>query len=282
MQILTSILFLLFYTPIWAEYGNCVLYEAKYYLKDGSSFKGIIEVKGEGLASYLSEQGSNKYTSDQGMWQLLKEITKRNNYIYIDDGGVKPIEDYGKITFYKSMYELPIKALRKQANRNYTPVYGIVPKNDLVFIDLDEIEQIIFWEARYSKREWLTSEVVIADRDMIQTITNKRYWNALTVTFQNNVLHVQNQLMPGLQMINYNSSINNEELKRLATLKFSSFYLSQNQFQFIVDYYHLEKNNLDHQSWDNLVYSYRRRYWQKLRDWFWKRNVLIIDVWDTC
>jgi hypothetical protein len=269
-----------------ADLGNGLVYEAKYYLKDGSFFKGSIEILGDGNGSYINEDGTNQYTSDEGMMVLFKKIQKLDDTWYNRDCGSLNSTTFNKVAVFKNIEEIVIKGL-KHTNRSsyYESIYGFVNDTDIVYLDSNEIEKIIFWSVNEVKREWLTSEIVFAPEKMIETIQSQQYWNRLTMTDESNrdsIIFMEDIDAYGIEMINYNSDNNIPELKRLALLKLTSRLDSETYNKFLLKKYGQIDDNLSLDLKNRLLREYRKHHYHDLRKWFWKRGILILDVWGTC
>jgi hypothetical protein len=270
--LLTSILSALIGSVAWADLGSCAVYYAKFYLKDGREFRGCIERMGYDV--YLGENQSDRYCSDTGMVSLIKQVYELT-FPFTTNGGDRNY--WGKIAIYKDIRYLSPRALRRSKQDG---AYGFVMANDILYIHPSEIKHIAFWSAEYSKRDWLTSELIIGNAEMIDTVEQRRYWNSVQM---NDSLKVSKDRSSdwGYRLLNYNSKINTSELRRLAALKFKMMEDDQMEKDF------QKKHHLKQDSSRYWVYQQKWRYfqqlrYQELRMWFWQRKILVVRVNGTC
>jgi len=269
-----------------ADLGSCVYYQAKFYLKDGTSFNGGFEVVGYDGPSYLGQENTNEFCNDAGVFKLFKRMQWEYGRWQIEDEetGEKDA-NFGKFQVYKNLdYVTPIK--RGKSNRYYKPTYGFIKKGDIVYLDSTEIEKMVFWDATYTQREWLTAEIIVGSQGMLDTIKKEKYWNSIVLDLENSksdfLAYSLYESMWGYELINYNSKNNEEELKRLAKLKLS-FLADTRRFYDAFK----KKNGIDkHEIMSNRL---RRKAEEALgnklqnaRDWLWKRGVVIIRINGTC
>ena len=283
-------LLLLIGTCIWqtakADFGNCVIYEGKFYMKNGQVFKGCLTYIGEGEDSILGEDGLNEYCSDKGMLELLKKIQSEGNFWNWEDGGMQGPDDYGKVAIYKEIKDFSLKAMQNvQQTQTAEAVYGFVDEDEILFVDSSDVERIVFQEAYYSDRWWLTTELVVGQSEMMKTIQDQQYWNRLTVDLEtgDDTLGFSNEWpIWGIEMINYNAKVNVAELKRLAQLKFEHLTDWKQMEAHVIEKYGIDNSGEDQYSINRCVEEGRERYFQELREWFWERGILIIQVWGNC
>lgn len=275
--------FLLSSTSIRADLGSCLVYEVKFYLKDGRVFNACFEVGGDSPGCFLDETGSNEFCNDAGVFELFKKIQKRRRSNYQHKGGVQKIEDYGKVMVYKKLHYVSPKGMEKYKTKNLWR-YGFVLASDLVYLDSTDIEKTIFWQAKYSARNWLTSEIVIGSPGMLDSIQNLQYWNKLGVslyTMASDSLFFSDDVEWGYRMINYSSKNNVAELKRLARLKFS---VGEEEIirERIKRANGFSPNDIVPKKLNRQILNQIELEYQKKKNWFWKRGVMIVKVNGTC
>jgi len=269
-----------------ADYGPCVLYQAKFYLKDGTNFNGCFEVYGHEGEAYLDSEGKNEFCNDKGMIKLFKNLQSNQYYTALNDGGIQNEADFGKVAIFKQIHYLNLK--KRFENPHYElPYYGFIPKEEIVFLDSSEIEKIVFWDAQYSKRAWVGADFITCEKSSVETIKEEKYWNSITVGLdfieEDSLIFGETDLgsMSGFQLFNYNEKINEAELIRLSKLKFSKL----NHTQFWDDFYEenpLGQNSKTNQNINRLGQELYEKEVQKLVDWFWERKVLMVSVWQGC
>lgn len=266
-----------------ADLGNALVYYAKFYLKDGSSFKGCFEVYSYDSDAYLDKNGTNEYCSDEGVFTLLKRIQNQGAHLR-DDGGIQTETNYNKVPIYKTINYISPRSIKKSENL-WEMVYGFVDLDDIVFLDTADIDKVIFWDAKPSERLWLTSEMVIGTKGMIDTVLHQQYWNSIVVDFEasseDSLAFGKYGAMWGYRLINYNPNNNIEELKRLANIKFRL--IMDDRFW---DNFRKEKNltGTDSMSPEQERYDFeaKQQYFQSIRLWFWKKGIVMIRVNGTC
>ncbi len=269
-----------------ADLGSCLVYEAKFYLKDGSFFNGHIEVAGYGEMSYLDENGSNKYCSDTGMMALIKDLQGNQNILLSRDGGSQNIQDFDKLTVYKGIEEIspnPLKLNRRPYwSRN---TLGFIDKDDIIFLDSTEVDKIIFWNARYAKRNWIYYELIPAPKSMVETVRTQQYWNNLSIAKNpdTHILEYSEEFLEwGIEMINYNPKVNTIELKRLANLKLKALFDWDKIESKLAKQYDVDSKEYPNNGRSRLLSEYREKHFQEIREWFWEKKILIVQVWGSC
>lgn len=269
--LLLTILFPLFSSQLKADFGSCVVYYAKFYLKDGTVFNACFEEWG--YDTYLDNNNFNHYCSDKGVF----EVFKKQQQVYSN----------GKVPVYKNLHYVQPRFLRKQAAENI-PSYGFVTEKDLVYLDSGAISRMIFWKAERSKRYWLTSEIIVGTLGMLDTLQNQRYWNSLvfatqdwesdTIVYQD--LGIVDGPYPGFALYNYNAQINVAELKRLIHLKFTL------HDDVILQEFKRKYKIKEQEEWTSTIQMKYEKFVSSkikaLKTWFWKRGVLVVEVNGTC
>lgn len=72
MKLITLLMVLLFSFKAYADAGSCVVYKAKYVLKNGQSITGLLPLYGYEDYAYLDETThTNKYCNDKAFQQLI-------------------------------------------------------------------------------------------------------------------------------------------------------------------------------------------------------------------
>jgi len=265
----TLISIICFINPLQADLGSCVVYQAKFYLKDGSIFNGCFEHSGYEV--WLDEAGKNEYCSDEGVFTLFKMLQRQTQKSYV--------------RVYKNIEMIPLKSISRTSRTSYSG-YGFTALEDIMLLDSSEIEQLIFWKAEYTERDWLTSQIHKSTKGFMDTLRNKQFWNHtyldLETDNRDTFLFSDKHPMYGYHLINYNPQINQKELQRLIRLKLkiartpSLFYNTFKQD-------HGVKNNT--MISNNMNRLMQEAYQQKLDDiqqWFRKKGVVMIGVNDTC
>ena len=269
--LLLTVLFSLISATAKADLGSCVVYHAKFYLKNGDVFNGCFEFGSYGEEANLDKNNSNRFCNDKGVFDLFKKKQREN----------------GKVEVYKTLHYVHPRPLHKRKDE-YPPDYGFVLEKDKVLLDSNSISKLIFWSAEYSKRYWYTSEVIVGTVGMLDTIRQQRCWNQVifstenwetdTITFQGD--GIMDGPFGGFALYNYNPQINVAELKRLVSLKFPINYEADLQeFK--------RKNKVkEGQEWTpKLQRLHEEAVARKLRsvkEWFWKKGILMVAVNGTC
>lgn len=256
-----------------ADLGSCVVYHARFYLKNGMIFNACFEYSGYANGAMLDDKGSNEFCSDAGVFRLFKIKQREDHY-------------NNKSTVYKNLHYVSPRALRKNANSEL-PVYGFVLTEDVVLLDSGEIRKMVFWKAGYTKRDWLTSEIITGTQGMLDTLSNEKYRNK--IVFQNEeesdstrIRYVEYIDGPysGFALYNYNAQINAAELKRLVERWFPIQYHA-----FWKDFAKKHKANGDiplPSGLFRLGTEILEKRMQKARRWFWEKKIVLIAVNGTC
>jgi len=261
-----NLVLLVMFSTIWftsslkADLGSCVYYQAKFYLKDGTTFNGGFEVVGYDGPSYLGEENTNEFCNDEGIFKLFKRMQRQYGQRYFDEEYI----DYGKFSVFKNLnYVTPLN--RGKSNKYYNPTYGFITKGDIVYLDSTEIEKMVFWDATYTKRAWLTSEIIVGSEGKPDSLSFSR-----------------EETMWGYEIINYNSRNNEEELKRLANLKLSFLVDTQRFYESFKKKNGIAKNEIMNNHLRRKAEEALAKKIQNARDWLWKRGILIIQINGTC
>ncbi len=269
--LLLTVLFSLISATVKADYGNCVVYHAKFYLKNGDIFNGCFEFISDIEEANLDKNNSNRFCNDKGVFDLFKKKQQGN----------------GKVEVYKTLHYVHPRPLHKRKDE-YPADYGLVLEKDKVLLDSSSISKLIFWSAEYSKRYWYTSEVIVGTVGMLDTIRQQKYWNYLLFSTDNweadsfafQEYGFFDGAYGGFALYNYNPKINIPELKRLVSLKFPINYEADLQeFK--------RKNKVkEGQEWTpKLQRLHEEAVARKLRsvkEWFWKKGILMVAVNGTC
>lgn len=268
--LLLILLFPLFYSNLKADLGSCVVYHAKFYLKNGTVFNGCFEFSGYFEEASLDEKNTNRFCNDKGVFELLKK---------------KQREYYGLVVVYKNLYYVEPLPMRKRQDEE-PPQYGFVTPSDIVLLDSSDIVQMIFWSAEYSKRYWLTSEIITGTTEMLDTLRHKKYWNSLVFTtegWESDTISFQEYIdgpYGGYALYNYNPQINVAELKRLVHLKFPVNY------EAITREFNRKHKIKEGQEWTPkqrvLHEEAINRKMQSIKEWFWKKGIVLVAVNGTC
>lgn len=271
-----TLLFSLFFFKVKADLGSCVVYHAKFYLKNGEVFNACFEVFGYGEEAALNQNGTNPYCNDKGVFHLLK--TKQRMHSDTKFSTYQKHTDKGKIAVFKKFYYVQPRPIQKIPSE-YLPKYGLVTPSDIIFIDSNEISKLIFWDAEYTKREWLTSEIIVGTQGMADSINQQKYWNALE-TPPDGLAGNYNYYEGGYEFYNYNPQINMAEMKRLIRLKFSE--TQETALQNFKRVHHIsEMQELPLK----LQQLFEKEYIQKeeaRKRWFWRKGILMVEVNGTC
>jgi hypothetical protein len=280
--LLLSFILLLFSSQLKADMGGCVVYYAQFSLKNGTEFDGCFEISGYEEGAYLNDQGYNKYCSHKGVFDLLKMRQQELNELF----GISAVDQDGNagIAIYKRLEYVYPSQINQKTSANLQ-CFGFVLENDIVYLHPNDISKIIFKRAENSKREWVTSELIIGSAGMLDTLHRKQYWNSLSVFRQSPEPFVigfesTEDVPVGYDLYNYNPNINVAELKRLVLLQFPGE-LGVYHDAFIKEN-HLEKVF----SWPpRLRWEYDEGIRQRMRavkQWFWEKGIVIISVNGTC
>lgn len=290
MKNLVVVVALAIFCPVLlkADLGSCVVYQAKFYLKDGTTFNACFESRGYDKGSYLDDNETNEFCNDEGVFQLLKYLQKNKRYSYSKDAFVQQKADYKKMVVFKKLETL-IPQKRIKDDHYFHWQYGFVAKEDIVFVDSTEIKKMVFWSATYAKRRWLESEILVCNQELMETIAEQKYWNEIYVTVnQEDTLNFSkspnSMLMEGYHLINYSPNNNVKELQRLARLKLS-FLTSEKQRQFWEKFRKKHNITSDERMQEELKrkgYEIMERKIQKAKDWLWQRGIVAIRVNGTC
>lgn len=269
--LLLALLLPLFAPSLKADLGSCVVYHAKFYLKNGLIFNGCFEVSGYGIDAYLDENGSNGFCNDKGVFYQLK----------------KKQREFGRVPVFKNLHYVQPRPMRKGSEAEL-PTYGFVTPEDWVYVDSNDVSKMIFWSVEYSKRYWLTSDIISGSNGLMDTINHQRYWNHLFFTSDdsekgkivyNNFDYIDGPYS-GFALYNYNAQINLAELKRLVNLKFPV------NTEDIIQNFKRKHKIKDGQAWtpkqQQLYEDILNQKAQSLRAWFWKKGILMVAVYGTC
>lgn len=256
-------------SKVKADLGSCAIYHAKFYLKDGSIFNGCFQLMGYENEAYLDKNGRNSFCNDDGVLRAFKLTQKKLS---------------NKVPVYKRLYTFHPKSIFKSNNLFDLPSYGFAIKDDTRKIDSSEISNIIFWKAEECKNDWLTSELVLGNQEMIDTLQNKKYWNDIYLDLggelSDTLVFDSLGTMGGYHLINYSPRNNVEEIKRLAHLKLKFLagdtYTAFKKRKNIPDNEDLSKE-LKQLYYDEL---YKKIY--EAKKWLWQKGILMIRVNGTC
>ena len=165
--LLTLISIACFINSLQADLGSCIVYQAKFYLKDGSTFNGCFEYSGYEKEAYFDREteSRNEYCNDEGVFTLFKKLQKRMGESYQRRFPEGPSVSYVEV--YKNLEAIPLRSVGGQ-NRSTFKGYGFTAQKDIIMLDTSDIEKMVFWDATYTKREWLTSRIHISTKSMFK------------------------------------------------------------------------------------------------------------------
>lgn len=276
MKMLTTILYILILlsiaTQLRADLGSCVLYHAKFYMKDGSTFNGCFRAAGYGWEADLDDNETNKFCDDEGVFEAFKLVQRDRKSL---------------VQVYETLHIFQPTPIFGQKDDFYmTPSYGVANREDIRSVDSSDIHHMVYWEIERCKNDWLTSEVALCDRNVIDTLLNGKYWNAIYVELNSSVdtlgFNKYSGAMWGFHLINYSSKNNLAELKRLAQLKLS--YLLEEDYTYSA---FKKRMNIpqDTELSVKMKKLYRKQQQEKIervKEWMWKRGIFMIRVNGTC
>lgn len=238
--------------------GSALVYDVKVYLKDGTNFKGCFEMVGDGPGCYLDQNNQNEYTNDSAVFELFKLKQQYQSYNTNDT----------RVAIYEEIHIVQPKPINKAFEKMYLPKLGVVEANKTRFLDSTEIDKMVFWEVNYSERDW-TQELLVGPKKMITTLDSAQFWNVANIQYEPSEDgfgykvsalglgdEVNDDFYEGIFLVNYNDRNNNEELIRLAKLKFRS-------------------------GWEGEGDDYMMS-WAAMKKWFWKRGVLVMELYEGC
>lgn len=268
--LLLTILCSLISSTLKADLGSCVVYHAKFYLKNGTVFNGCFEFSSYFEEASLDENNSNRFCNDKGVFDLFKKKQRES----------------GKVEVYKKLHYVHPRPLHKRQGE-YPPNYGFVLEKDKVLLDSSSISKLVFGRAEYSKRDWYTSKVIVGTVGMLDTIRQQRCWNQMIFSPDSelDIIIFQkygfiNGPYGGFALYNYNPQINVAELKRLILLKFPTNYEAVSQ-----EFRRKHKVKEGEEWTPRLQRLHEEAVARKLRsvkEWFWKKGVLLVTVNGTC
>jgi hypothetical protein len=257
----------LFFQYAKADLGSCVVYHAKFYLKNGDIFNGCFECPGYDEAARLDSNNRNAFCHDKGIFKLFKTRAKNE----------------GAVTVYKNLHYVKVRPMRKKQEE--MAMFGFVEPSEVIYLDSARVSKIIFWHAEYSKRWWITAEIITGSKGMLDTLKNQRYWNHLL--FSNEGLSPQEDSIredpwidgpyTGYVFYNYNAKINKAELRRLILSKVPR----ENIYDRFNQYWN-KKGNMEKPSKPVDLQRFIEKDDSRLRKWFWQRGILIVRINGTC
>ncbi len=278
--------FVLFCNPLFADLGSSVVYHGKFHLKNGQSFNGFFEYSGYEEGTYLDDDGSNKFCSSKGMFQLFKIAQNRMNN---GRNLMTSNSEIQKVLVFKGLHYIVTKPL-KDNGRHDEVIYGVTAKDGFLFLDSTQVKSIKFKYAERNKRHWLTTRIEIVSATFMDTLLHKRYWNHLiAIPFDDemrcdSILYQEGEIIndgpgEGYILYNYNSNINNAELKRLAKAKLS---ICRNNKM-------LKNYLVKHPVWkDDETYHWLKmqiflgKEIRKTLDWFQSKGIMVFRINGTC
>jgi hypothetical protein len=154
------ILFFLLPAFLHADAGGCVVYKAKYVLKNGSSVTAYLPLSGYEDYAYLDEQTNrNAYCSDKAFQQLLNKVIYRQQK--------KPV-----FVAYTNLY-----TVKYGPAVQHSPACAFTDSSALVSLHLDSIRYTIFLSAKPAPWDYPEYAFLILDSATSLRLQNQQVVN---------------------------------------------------------------------------------------------------------
>ncbi|MBN8678096.1 MAG: hypothetical protein J0M29_07705 [Chitinophagales bacterium] len=210
MKTLPILFFLLFPVFLYADAGGCVVYKAKFVLKNGNSVTASLPLSGYADYAYLNEKtGRNRYCADKAIQQLINRVFYRQS---------------GKLTFdaYTAIY-----AVKYPANTGKVPVCAFSDAASLVHLHLDSIRYTVFLDAKeafwsYPEYEFLILDTPTSLRMQQETVAGTGWLNCASEPEPRNpgFTHYFNEYL----VLNYQKNVSESALAETLEQIHDAFY----------------------------------------------------------
>ena len=138
-----------------------------------------------------------------------------------------------------------------------------------------------------SKRDWVTSRIIIGSPGMLDTIVQQRYWNEASfksIYPGDRIIDTERDHIVGAAsdyiLVNYNANINTAELKRLAVLKLTGE--NERLGKMMKKKYPMVKNTNYSEEQMRSYYQFVEQMRQERVRWFWEHGIVIVQTNETC
>lgn len=252
-----------------ADTGSCVLYYAKFYLKNGEIFNGCFAYPGEDGAAALDKNKQNEFCNDKGVFRAFKALQQDRK---------------GAVSVYKAVHFVHIRPMYK--NQKSDGIFGFAESNKIVKLDSSQIRTMIFWSADNSRSDYFFDiHLIKGTSGMLDTLKTQRYWHRLLYDPELG----KNEQDPinenewvggpytGYLFYNYNATVNKAEMRRLIRLKFPKEGLLQ---QAIDKNERRSRKNKASKPID--IFEYLEKEEGKIKKWFWERRILMVTIQGNC
>lgn len=257
-----------------ADYGNCVVYHARFQLNNGSAVEGYFEAKYLGEYCVLNAKKTNKWCNNSGVFEVYQKVYNSSN---------PTIHVYKKIHYIN-----PRPRYKKPKVR--TDIYRYVFPEDMLDIPPAKIRKMTFLSAEYSRGDWMMSGVVVGSAGILDTIKQLQYWQFATLQIASDNQKTRLIFLPDSSakslddgcyfIFNYNSQVNMAEIKRLVTLKFS--YNRDALYDQFRARHHIPRDR-------SCPSDLRKQFEQDMENrqkealqWLMQRGIVLVGVHDTC
>lgn len=190
----TAILAFLLLASNWlkADAGSSIVYQAKFFLKNGEKITGFFEMTG-----YTTGLNEN-YTRDKGIQELVKEIVNTNK--------LDSFTFFRKIQYPKYLKGTGIWTQKSDQ-------LGAVATDDVVKLTYSDINFMVFLSAKDNPRDAITTGLLVAPQEWIDKFHSPplSFWE----TGEDN---------EGFVFYNFNPKNNRAEIERLYKMKKKSLW----------------------------------------------------------
>ncbi|MBL4753465.1 MAG: hypothetical protein JKY52_07720 [Flavobacteriales bacterium] len=242
-----------------ADLGASAIYEGIFKFKNGYTISGLIEVSGYRFSAYVNEQGKGDYTNDDSLLSVVKSIAYPSSArTYLK----------GEFTVYEHIFT-PAHFRNPRYNSDR---YGVIKPASTHILNIDSLASVKFIRAFQNRRAWLTSELIVAPKWLIEKLEKEKYQNWAYYSYADDA-------MEGHYALSYNPEISNDSLLKILTanrdLLWPRLYIMN-----------VLNQDVAHEVTSHEEYKIQYRKYLKAHTAFRyklsRMHIIIVRVWSTC
>jgi hypothetical protein len=259
--ILVAFLSFFYISHLRADLGGCVVYKAKYVLKNGQTVTGWLPISGyEDYASFDEGKQTNKYCGDLAFQKLINHLYSTVYHTY-------------DLTIFK---RLDMLKLGKSANQSENPNPNncvFTDSNSVVKLHLDSVAFTIFIKAKYAEWDYPQVGIEIFDSQTAQMMRDNdvichTFFSHEPVPEEQNPTYMH--LFDGYFVACFDKSISYLELQRelrQVSIKFYAFEL-----------FYVKNIKRTNRKYENLKQEQRAPIFKALQ----KKGIVFFRVYEIC
>lgn len=203
MKIIPFFLAMFLSMNAYADLGGCLVYKAKYVLKDGRTIIGLLPLLSYEDYSYLDDKTrTNRYCSDVEFQKLI------NNVFYAQRKTIN-------FTIYKEIHLINFGKSASQKDCAYPIRCAFADSNSVIQLNLDSIKYTVFLSVKNADWQYVETSIQLFDNKTCQMLIKNESVNHAFLTHPPELEHPESiyyYYFDTYFVINFNKDISLHEL----------------------------------------------------------------------